>query len=101
MPVIVMIPSHMFDVLGDVFPRDYLQYFDCQCGCPLQVWSAIVVVVWANLCCGKETTNDDADKINLNRTDKSLMTTSTFFFLRLMWSFLLWGVLCGVRCENF
>ena len=93
--------SHMFNAFGDVFRCGYLQYLDCQCGCPLQVWNAIVVVVWANVCCGKETTNDDTDNIKLNRTEKSLMTSSTIFFPRLMWSFLLWGVLCGVRGAKF
>ena len=93
--------SHMFDAFGDVFRCGYLQHLDCQCGCPLQVWNVNVVVVWANVCCGKETTSDDTDNIKLNRTDKSLMTTSTIFFPRLMWSFLLLDVVCGVRCENF
>ena len=83
--------SHMFDAFGDVFRCVYLQHLDCQCGCPLQVWNANVVVVWANVCCGKETTNDDTDNIKLNRTEKSLMTSSTIFFPRLMWSFLLLG----------
>ena len=55
----------------------------------------------ANVCCGKETTNDDADNTKLNSTDKSLMTTSRIFFSRLIWSFLLWSVLCRVRCEKF
>ena len=41
--------SHMFDAFR--FPRGYYHYLDCQSGCPLQVWNAIVVVVvWANLC---------------------------------------------------
>ena len=89
--------SHMLDTFGDVFRCGYLQYLDCQCGCPLQVWNAIVVVVWANVCCGKETTNDDTDNLKLNRTEKSLMTSSTIFFPRLMWSFLLWGVHFSTR----
>ena len=94
--------SHSFDAFGDVCPRGYLQYLDCQSGCPLQMWNTfVVVVVWANLCCGKETTIDDTDNIKLNRTDKSLMTSSTIFFPRLMWSFLPWCVLCGVRSEMF
>ena len=95
--------SHMLDTFEGVFPCSYLQHCDCQSGCPLQMWNTfvVVVVVLANLCCGEETTNDYADKIKVNRTDKSLMTSSTIFFPRLMWSFLLWGVLCGVRCEKF
>ena len=91
--------SHMFNAFGDVFRCGYLQYLDCQCGCPLQVWNAIVVVVWANVCCGKETTNDDTDNIKLNRTEKSLMTSSTIFFPRLRWSFLLRGVHVSTREE--
>ena len=93
--------SHMFDAFGDVFPCGDWQSLDCQSGCRLQMWNTIVVVVWTNLFCGKETTNDDAGNIKLNRTEKSLMTSSTIFFLHLMWSFLLLGVLRSLLCDKF
>ena len=51
MSVVAMITVTCSTLLGDVFPRGYFHYLDCQSGCPLQVWkSIVVVVVWANLC---------------------------------------------------
>ena len=47
MSVVAMITVTCSTLFGDVFRCGYLQYLDCQSGCPLQMWNTFVVVVWA------------------------------------------------------